>query len=107
MKALAQNREILLLRAVTLEQAGRIPEAHGLLEQIQNRWPEWAAAWAADGIVFGREGKRREAIGTLQTAVALGTNSAEVKRYLEELSAGSQTEAPDITLVLSPSFRSR
>src|ERR1035438_3767936 len=105
MKALAQDREILLLRAVSLEQAGHTAAARTILEQIQNRWPEWAAAWAADGIVLGIHGRPEEAMAALRTAVALGANSMEVKRYLSEVSAGSQGRPPDLILVLSKAFR--
>ena len=99
LKALAQDREILLLRAVVLEQAGRTGEAESLLERIQNRWPEWQPAWTADGIILGTHGRREDARAALRTAVALGENSAEVKRYLDEISAGAEGKPPD---ALSP-----
>ena len=93
-KTMPQDRQILLLRAVALEEAGRTEEARRVLEQIQNRWPEWAAAWAVDGIVLAAHGQRQEAIAALRTAVALGANNMEVKRYLEEVSAGSPDRPP-------------
>src|ERR1035437_1075646 len=40
MQAFARERQILLLRAVVLEQAGRGGEGEPLLEQIQNSSPE-------------------------------------------------------------------
>jgi len=107
MKTLAQDRQILLLRAVALQQAGRAADAHLILEQIQNRWPEWAPPWAADGIVLGAQGHRQEAITALRTAVSLGANSSEVKRYLEEVGANPQAKPPDVMLVLPASFGSR
>lgn len=107
MKSLAQERGILLLRAVTLEQAGRTSEARAVLEQIENRWPEWAPAWAADGIVLGMHGDRQEAAGTLRTAVTLGASGADVKRYLDELSTGAQARPPDLLVVLSNGYRDR
>lgn len=106
MKALAQDREILLLRAVSLEQAGHTAEARTILEQIRNRWPEWAAAWAADGIILGTHGRREEAMAALRTALTLGVNSTEIKVYLEKVSAGTQSQPPDLILVLSRAFRS-
>ena len=72
MSAFAQDREILLLRAVILEKAGRTAEAEPLLQQIQNRWPEWPEAWMAHGIVLGTHGRKDEARAALRTAVALG-----------------------------------
>src|ERR1017187_1148646 len=85
-KALAGDRRILLLRAVVLEQAGRTGEAQGLLVQIQNRWPEWQAAWTADGIILGTHGHRAAARAALETALALGAHSPEVQRYFDEIS---------------------
>jgi tetratricopeptide (TPR) repeat protein len=106
MKALTRDREILLLRAVSLEQAGHTAEARTILEQIRNRWPEWAAAWAADGIILGTHGRREEAMAALRTALTLGVNSTEIKVYLEKVSAGTQSQPPDLILVLSRAFRS-
>jgi Flp pilus assembly protein TadD len=100
-KAFAQDRQILLLRAVVLEQAGLTGEAEGLLEQIQNRWPEWPPAWTADGIILGTHGRREDARAALRTAVALGASNAEVKRYLEEISSGAQGKPPDLTRILT------
>ena len=106
MQAFSENREILLLRAVTLEQSGRTAESQRVLERIQNRWPEWPAAWMADGIVLGTHGRREEALAALRTAVALGSTSSEGKRYLDEISAGTEGKPPDLTLILSKSSRS-
>jgi tetratricopeptide (TPR) repeat protein len=99
-QAFANNRQILLLRALVLEQAGRGPEVEPLLQQIQNRWPEWQAGWLAQGIVLGRDGHPSEARAALSTALALGTVSPEVRRYLDEISAGREAQPPDLTLLL-------
>jgi Flp pilus assembly protein TadD len=100
MQAFAKNRQILLLRAVALEQAGRGAEAEPLLQQMQNRWPEWQAGWLAQGIVLGRHGRRSEARAALATALALGTLSPEVRRYLDEITAGREAQPPDLTSLL-------
>jgi Flp pilus assembly protein TadD len=108
MQTLSQNREILLLRAVVLEQAKRPDEAERLLEQIQTRWPEWQTAWLAAGIVLGTHGRREDARAALATALALGANSAEVKGYLADLSAGAAGKPPDLTrLLLVKPYRNR
>jgi tetratricopeptide (TPR) repeat protein len=75
MRVFPQEREILLLRAVVLELAGRGGESEPLLEQLQNRWPEWPTGWLAHGIVLGRHGRGAEARAALVTAVALGAPS--------------------------------
>ena len=100
MQAFAKNREILLLRAVVLEQAARGGEAEPLLEQIQNAWPEWPAGWLAHGIILARHGRRGEARAALGTAQALGTQDPQVRHYLEEISAGREAQPPDLTSLL-------
>jgi cellulose synthase operon protein C len=100
MEAFAQDREILLLRAVILEKAGRIAEAEPLLQRIENRWPEWPDAWTADGIVLGTQGRRDRAGAALRTAVSLGAPGQEVKAYLDELSAGGEGKPPDLIRLL-------
>jgi predicted RNA polymerase sigma factor len=70
------------------------------LEQIQNRWPEWQAAWTADGIILGTHGRREEARAALETAMALGAHSPEVQRYLDEISAGAEGKPPDLNRLL-------
>jgi tetratricopeptide (TPR) repeat protein len=100
MKARPEDRRILLLRAVTLERAGKTSEARNLLQQIENRWPEWHPAWAADGIILGMHGRREDAVSALRTAVVLGANSAEVKRYLDDISTGTAGKPPDLTRIL-------
>jgi hypothetical protein len=104
-RAFAQDREVLLVRAAALELSGSAAEAQSILEQIQNRWPEWAAAWAAEGILSGMHGRRGQAIASLRTAVALGAGK-EIKNYLDQLSAGPQARPPDLIPVLTRSLRS-
>ncbi len=96
MKALPQDRRILLLRAVVEEQAGRTVEAEQALERIENRWPEWQSAWAVSGTIRGRHGHREEAVAALRTAVALGADRGEVKSYLDAISAGAEGKPPDL-----------
>jgi tetratricopeptide (TPR) repeat protein len=106
LEALSEDREILLLRAVVLQLSGDAEAARSVLDRIQNRWPEWAAAWAAEGIVLGKEGHRNEAIASLRTAAALGANSKELKNYLDQLTTGGEAAPPDLILVLTKSFLS-
>jgi Flp pilus assembly protein TadD len=51
---LPQDREIPLMKATTLELAGDSAGAGELLDEIQNRWPEWHAVWVARGVVLAR-----------------------------------------------------
>jgi tetratricopeptide (TPR) repeat protein len=105
-KAHPQNREVLLVRAVSLELSAGGEESHATLEGIQNRWPEWAPAWAADGLIAGRHGHRDEAITSLRTAVALGAGAKELKSYLDGLSAGTPAP-PDLIDLLTRTLRSQ
>ena len=89
------DRTRMLLRAVALETAGRTAEALSLLEQVQNRWPEWHPAWSAAGIVFATHGRRDEACAALRTAVVLGAGP-DLKRYLAALISGGSAQPPDL-----------
>jgi tetratricopeptide (TPR) repeat protein len=73
-KALPQNRAMLLLRALVLESAGRTGDALRLLEQVQGRWPEWADGWTASAIVLRAHDRNDEADAAQRTASALGAN---------------------------------
>jgi tetratricopeptide (TPR) repeat protein len=104
-KALPQNRDVLLLSAVLLEQAGRPADAVSLLEQVQNRWPEWHPAWTAAGFILGahapgNDANRQAALSALRTAIALGVTDPEVKRYLDDLEKGAEAKTPDLVGVL-------
>ncbi|HWD00310.1 MAG TPA: tetratricopeptide repeat protein [Candidatus Sulfopaludibacter sp.] len=80
LKALPENRQILLLRAGVLALANRGEEALRLLEQIQNRWPEWADGWSVASVILRAQGHPDEAVTAMRTAVALGASSpAEAK----------------------------
>ncbi len=100
LQALPQNRRILLLRAIVLEAGGLTGESQSLLRQVEARWPEWASAWAAEGIILGSHGRSQDARAPLQTAIALGIDSPEVKRYLDEISKDALANPADLTLVL-------
>jgi Flp pilus assembly protein TadD len=98
-RSLPADRQMVLLRAVVLEQAGRTGEAQTLIEQLQNRWPEWQPAWSAAGVILGTHGHLEDARAALHTAVVLGAG-AEVKRYLSELSSGEKAQPPDLVSLL-------
>jgi tetratricopeptide (TPR) repeat protein len=83
-RALPENREILLMKATTLDFAGQNDNAEHLLIEIRTRWPEWSAAWAAHGILLGARRRYDESRQLLETAVALGARSAEVYFYLAD-----------------------
>jgi tetratricopeptide (TPR) repeat protein len=100
MKAFAQDRTILLLRAIILEKAGRTAEAEPLLLKIEGRWPEWPSAWIAAGMLLGTHGRRDEALAALRTAVSLGARGPEVKAYLDALSSGADEKPPALTGLL-------
>ncbi len=100
-KGFPHDREILLVHAVALELAGGTADVHGILEQVENRWPEWATAWAVDGVISGIHGHRNEAAASLRTSVALGANMKELKTYLERMLADSSAAPPDLIGVLA------
>jgi len=86
-RLLPGNREILLLKAGTLELAGQADDAGHLLSEIQSRWPEWYPAWVVHGIVLKTHNHPDEARRALETAAALGAPadmlSLDLKSILE------------------------
>jgi len=90
-----ESREILLMRATTLEWAERTPEAFALLQQMQTRWPEWSAVWAARGILQAAHGRSSEAVPALEAATALGAQNPEVYFFLAKVydASGRKHEA--------------
>ena len=81
-RAMPENREILLMRATTLEFARRTEEAGDLLKQIERRWPEWPAGWAAHGIILAGHEHYAEARQALEAATALGSRNGEIHFFL-------------------------
>jgi tetratricopeptide (TPR) repeat protein len=97
LEAAPQRREVLLAKATTLELAGRTADAERLLNQVQNRWPEWHAGWAARGVVLASHRRCDEARQLLETAVALGAHSSEVRDFLASCGA-AESEARKASL---------
>ncbi len=81
---LPENREILLLKATTLEFAHRAGDAGQLLSEVQNRWPEWPNVWLAHGMILATQRHYEEARQALETAAALGANSPETYFFLAD-----------------------
>lgn len=78
----ATDAEMLLMKAVLLELAGQSVEAGNLLKELQERRPEWFAVWVARGMMMAGRGQAGEARQALETAVALGARSPEVRDVL-------------------------
>ena len=95
-RTLPENREILLMKATTLDFADQNDDAGHLLIEIRTRWPEWSAAWAAHGILLDAHRHYDESRHLLETAVALGARSAEVYFYLADCALhGSRKDAAE------------
>jgi tetratricopeptide (TPR) repeat protein len=95
---LPDGREILLMKATTLDLAGRIDDAGHLLKEIQSRWPEWPAAWVAHGILLATHRRYDEARQSLEMAFALGARNRETYFYLADcaLRAGQRNAAESL-----------
>jgi len=89
------DREILLAKATTMELAGQTEEAGRLVNQVQDRWPEWHAGWVAQGIVLESRGRYDAARQALETSFALGAHSAEAWYALADCSLRSAPERID------------
>jgi tetratricopeptide (TPR) repeat protein len=85
-RTLPDSRDILLLKAITLEFVQRAGDADHLLSEIQTRWPEWSNVWLAHGIILATHQHNEEARKVLQTAVALGAGSPETYFFLADCS---------------------
>jgi len=79
-----ENREILLMKATTLEFAGRADDAERLLNELQKRWPEWSAVWMAHGIILDTHRNYEEARRALETAITLGAGGPETWYFLAD-----------------------
>ncbi len=76
-RALPDDRELLLMKATTLEFAHQTNEALALLQNIETRWPEWSNVWLAHGIILNTHQRFEDARRALETAVALGARVPE------------------------------
>jgi tetratricopeptide (TPR) repeat protein len=102
-RLLPGNRELLLTKAITLELGGQTGEAEPLLNDLQSRWPEWAPAWVAHGIIMAAHQKSEEGRQALETAVALGARSPEIRSP----EARAALAAGDARLLLNQLFQQK
>ena len=79
---LTDNREILLMKAIQIEFASRSGQIVSIFGEVQRRWPEWSALWAAEGITLASHQQYAEAVRPLETAVALGAHAPEISYFL-------------------------
>jgi tetratricopeptide (TPR) repeat protein len=94
----AADPEMLIMKAVLLELAGQSVEAGNLLNDVQNRRPEWFAVWVARGMMLSAHNQSSEARHALETAVALGARSPEVR----DLMAGKGPDLSGLFLAKPP-----
>lgn len=94
-RVLPGDREVLLLKATTLEFAHRSDDSGKLLGEIQNRWPEWSSVWVAKGIILAAHQRYEEAGQALEAAVSLGARNSETYFFLADctLRAGKKDAA--------------
>jgi tetratricopeptide (TPR) repeat protein len=94
-RILPENREILLMKATTLEFAGQSAEAESLLNELQNRWPEWYAVWMAHGIILDTHRHYEEARHAMETAVTLGAPGPATYYFLADSTLRSGAAGKD------------
>lgn len=75
--AIEDKPDILLMRAVVLQAAGRTGEAEQALRNIENWWPDWYNVWLARAILSAWQGRTEAAQRQLRMAAALGGGDAE------------------------------
>ncbi len=84
----ASDAEVMLMKAILLELAGQSAEAGKLLNDVQDRRPEWFALWVARATLLAAHQQSSEARHALETAVALGAHRSEVRDPRELFLAG-------------------
>jgi len=89
----ANDRQILLLRAVAADLAGDDRAAEDTLAEIRRQWPEWHAGWAAQGMIHARHHRFDEARKALETAIALGAAGPDVYACLAQ--SALESDPPD------------
>ena len=67
-----QEPQIPVMRAALLELAGQTAEAMELLDTVQHRWPEFAPAWVARGMIHAAHARYAEARQALATRCVPG-----------------------------------
>ena len=75
----ASDPEMMLMRVALLELAGQSAEAEKLLNEVQDRRPEWFAVWVARAMLLAAHNQSNEARHALDTAIALGARTSEVR----------------------------
>jgi tetratricopeptide (TPR) repeat protein len=80
-RIVSDSRELLLAHWVTLNLAHREVDGRKLLATIQARWPEWDRPYLLNGIFLEMQLESAQARRSLETAIALGTNTPEVYYY--------------------------
>jgi tetratricopeptide (TPR) repeat protein len=83
-RAMPQEPQIPVMRAALLEFAGQTDEAIRLFDTVGRRWPEFAAAWVARGMIDAAHERYPEARQALTTALSLGARSPEALGHLAD-----------------------
>ncbi|HEX8985174.1 MAG TPA: tetratricopeptide repeat protein, partial [Bryobacteraceae bacterium] len=81
-RLLPDSPELRLAHAVALELSRRTEQALKELAAIQTRWPEWNRSYLIQGIILDINHKPAEARQALETAIALGSETAETYYFL-------------------------
>ncbi len=74
--------ELRLAYATALELSRRTGDALKELAAVQARWPEWEKTYVTQGIILNVDRKPAEARQALETAIALGADTAEAYYFL-------------------------
>lgn len=80
--AVTDTPELLLLKSAMLAAAHQIDKAEEMLQQLQRRWPEWGPSYLTYGILLESESRADLAKKQLETAISLGSATAQAYTYL-------------------------
>ncbi len=88
------SADLALLRAAVLGLLNRGQEAGRAFKEIESRWPEWSAAYAAHGLLLIAAGEKDEAKRTFDVALTLDPRDAFARCGAAKL-AGVEIEGLD------------
>jgi tetratricopeptide (TPR) repeat protein len=83
-RKLPGNREILLMKATTLAFSQRGADAENVLQELQERWPEWSTVWLVHGIFQDTHGHYEEGRRALETTYGVGARDQEANYFLAD-----------------------
>jgi tetratricopeptide (TPR) repeat protein len=85
LRVLPNDPALLVARAAALAIVERPADSERLLQNIENRWPEFADAWAAHALVLDLQGHPEQARRMMDTAVLLAPDDTAIRALSDSI----------------------